>query len=159
MLPPDFGCVPVIVALIDDGVELHVEPAVEHGIDEVILFDEALDALELGDVGLGGHANEPACQCWLDERADLVDVANKVVVDRSDPGAAIGREHHEALATQHLQRFAHRIGRCAQPFGKVGDNEPFVWFQPTGKNVFANGFIERNGTLAGDVDLFQTQRG
>src|SRR5438876_200815 len=91
MPPPDLGRVPIVVALVDDGMELHVETAVEHRIDEIVLFDEALDPLKLGNVGVGGHPDEPTRQCWFDERADLVDVADEVVIDRPDAGTAIGR--------------------------------------------------------------------
>ena len=48
--------------------------------------------LELGDVLVRRHADEPAGQGGLDQHADLVDVAHEILVDRPDARAAIGRE-------------------------------------------------------------------
>ena len=62
--------------------------------------------------------------------ADLVDVADEIVVDRADARAAVRREDHEAFAAQQLQRFAHRIGGGAESLGEIGDHEAFIGLQP-----------------------------
>ena len=120
-------------------------------IGEVVLLDQALDAFEFGDVLVGRHVDEPAGQRRLDQDADLVDIADEILVDRPDARAAVGREDDEALAAQQLQRLAHRVGRGAVTLGEVGDHEPLVGCEPPRDDVFADQFIER-GALAGGPD-------
>ena len=67
-------------------------------IGEVVFLDEALEALEFGDVFFRRHADEPARQSRLDQDADLVDVADEILVDRPDARAAVEREDDEAFA-------------------------------------------------------------
>ena len=114
-------------------------------VGEVVGFDLGLDALELGDVGLGRHADEPARQRRLDQHLDLVDVADEVLVDRPDAGAAIGRHHHEALAAQLLQRLAHRVGRGLEALGELVDLEPLVGGEPAGDDFVADQLVDRAG--------------
>ena len=81
MLPPQLRREVVVVPLVHERVELRIELAVEDRIAEVVGFDIVLDALELGDVRRGRHADKPAHHGGLDEHADLVDVANEFLVD------------------------------------------------------------------------------
>ena len=96
--------------LIHDGVEGGVELAVLELIGEIVLLDQPLDAFQLGDVLGGRHGHEPARQGRLDQHTDLVDIADKILIDRPDARAAVGSEDDEPLAPQQLQRLAHRVG-------------------------------------------------
>ena len=69
-----------------------------------------------------------------------------------------GEKIDEALAAQHLQRFAHRIGRGAKSLGEIGDNQPFIGRKPAGDDVVADTFVEGHGALAGDVDIVESRR-
>ena len=111
-------------------------------IGEVVLLDQALNALEFGDVLVRRHADEPAGQRGLDQHADLVDVAHEILVDRPDARAAVGREDDEALAAEQLQRLADRIGGGAMPLGEVGDDQTFVGPEAALDDVVADELID-----------------
>ncbi len=55
MLPPQLGSVPVVMSLIDQGVELGVEVAVLDLVGEIVRFDLALDPLQFSDIGFRRH--------------------------------------------------------------------------------------------------------
>ena len=65
--------------------------------------------LEFGDVLVGRHADEPAGQGRLDQNADLVDVADEILVDRPHARAAVRGEDDEAFAAEELQRLANGV--------------------------------------------------
>ena len=85
---------------------------------------------ELGNVLVGRHADEPARQGRLDQNADLVDVADEILVDRPDARAAIAVKDDEAFAAQQLQRLANRVGRGAVALGEIGDDQPLIGLEP-----------------------------
>ena len=120
MLPPELGRVTVVVALVHDGVERRVELTMPKLIGEVVFLDEALNALEFEDVLVRRHADEPAGKRGLDQNADLVDVADEILVDRPDARPAVGGEDDEALAPEQLQRLADRIGGRAMALREFG---------------------------------------
>ena len=120
MLPPEHGRVPVVVTAVHDRVKRRVQLAVPQRIGEVVFLDQALEALELGDVLFGRHADEPAGQGRLDQNADLVDVADEVLVDRPHPRAAVQGEGDEAFPPEELERLANRVRGGAVTAREVG---------------------------------------
>ena len=111
-----------------------------NGIGEVVLFDQALDTLEFGDVLVGRHADEPSRQGRLDQDADLVDVADEVLVDRPHARAAVGTKMTKPSPRKQLQGLAHGVGRGAVTPGEVGDDQPFVGCEPALDDVVADEF-------------------
>src|SRR5690242_356282 len=103
VFPPQFGSMSIVVPLVDRGMEFRVEIAVQDLVSEIVGLDLALDRFEFHDVRLRRHPDEPARQGWLDQNADLVDVANEIPINRPDARAAIAREDDKAFATQELQ--------------------------------------------------------
>src|SRR5688572_16501941 len=71
MLPPELRGMAVVMPLVHHGVECRVEFAVPEYVGKVVLFDQALDTLKLGNVLAGCHVHEPSRQSRLDQYADL----------------------------------------------------------------------------------------
>lgn len=151
MLPPKLGGMAVIVPLVHYGVKGGVELTVPERVGEVVLFNQRLDAFEFSNVFDGRHADEPSRQCRLDQDSYLVDVPNKILINRPDARSAVGNKGHKALPAQQLQSLAHGVGRGAVTSGEIGDNQPFVGGEPPFDDVFPDQLIER-GTLAGGPD-------
>ena len=127
MFPPQLRGVPIVVSLIDQGVEFGVEVAVLDLVSKIVGLDLALDPFQFGDIGFRRHSDKPARQSRLDQNADLVDVANEIPVDRPHARAAIAGEDHEAFAAQELQHLANRRRRAAVTLGEVGDDKALDW--------------------------------
>ena len=84
MLPPKLGGMAVIVPLIHHGVKSGIQFTVPERVGEVVLFNQALDTFEFGNVLDGSHIHEPSRQGRLDQDSDLVDIPDKILVYRSD---------------------------------------------------------------------------
>jgi len=151
MLPPKLGCVAVVVPLVHYGVEGGVQLAVPDRIGEVVLFNQPLDAFEFSNVLDGGHTHEPSRQCRLDQDSYLVDVSNKVLIDRPDTRSAVRNEGDKTFAAQQLQSLAHWVGRGAMAPGEISDDKPFVGSEPPFDDVIPDQLIKR-GALAGGPD-------
>ncbi len=151
MLPPKLGGMAVIVLLVHYGMKGGVELTVPERVGEVVLFNQGLDAFEFSNVFDSRHADEPSRQGRLDQHSNLVDVSNKILVNRPNARSAIGNKGNKALPAQQLQSLAHGIGRGAVTSGEVGDHKPFVGGEPPFDDVFPDQLIER-GALAGGPD-------
>ena len=120
-------------------------------IGEIVFLDEALEALEFGDVLFGRHADKPAGQSRLDQDADLGNVADEILVDRPDPRSAIEGEDDEAFTPQKLKRLANGVRRGAVTPGKVGCDEALIGLQPALDDGVANEMVD-GGAFAGGAD-------
>ena len=141
MLPPEFGRVTVIVALIHHGVECRVELTVPKLISEVIFLNKALNALEFNDVFVRRHADKPAGKRGLDQNADLVDIAHEILIDRPHTPPTVGGEDDEALSPEQLQRLADWICGRPMPLGEVGDDQTFVGLEAAFDDVVPDELI------------------
>ena len=84
MAPPHVDGVAIVVAVVHDAVKTLVAHAVGVGIVEPRRFDLCLDRLQPRDVLVARVVDEPARHIRLEQRRDLVDVADEVIVDRPD---------------------------------------------------------------------------
>src|SRR5437899_2894110 len=147
MLPPKLGGMAVIVSLVHHGVEGGIQLTVPECVGEVVLFNQALDAFEFGDVLAGSHIHEPPRQGRLDQDTDLIDIPDKVLIYGSHTRPAVGAKDDKAFSAQQLQGLAHRVGRGAMTPGEFGDHKPFVGGEPSLNDVLPDEFIKR-GALA-----------
>jgi len=147
----------VVVAPVHDGMKRRIQFAVPQRIGEIVFLDEFLEALELGDVLLGRHADKPAGQGRFDQHADLIDVADEILVDRPDPRTAVLRKSDEALAPEKLERLANRVCRGAVTSCKICSDQSLARLQPSLDDVFANELINR-GALARGSDGIDPRR-
>ena len=143
VLPPQLSSVSIVVSLIDQGVEFGVEVAVLDLVDEVVGLDLALDPFQFGDIGFSRHPDKPARQSRLDQNTDLVDVANKIPIDRPHARAAVAGEDNEAFAAQELKYLPNRCRRTAMALCKIGDDQALIGFKPARNNVLANDLVEQ----------------
>ena len=151
MLPPKLGGMAVIVPLVHHGVKGGIQLAVPERVGKIVLFDQALDTFEFGNVLDGSHIHKPSRQCWLDQDSDLVDIPNKILVYRPDARPTVGNKGDKALAPQQLQSLAHGVGRGTVTPGEIGDHKPFVGSEPPLDDVFPDQLIKRSA-LAGGPD-------
>ena len=117
--------------------------AVGVGIVESRRLDLGLDRLQPRDVLVGRVVDEPARHVRLEQRGDLVDVADEVIVDRPHAGAAIAAEEHEAFAAQLLQRLAHRVGAGAVAAAELADLQSRAGGEPSLDDVLADQLVDR----------------
>ena len=124
-----------------------IQFTVPERVGKVVLFNQALDTFEFGNVLDGSHIHEPSRQGRLDQDSDLVDIPDKILVYRSDARPSVSDEGDKALAAQQLQSFAHGVGRGTVTPGEIGDHKPFVGGEPPFDDVFPDQLIKR-GALA-----------
>src|SRR3712207_6755696 len=120
----------IVVSLVDQGMEFRVEITVQNLVSEIVGLYLALDSFEFRDVGLRGHPDEPTRQGRLDQNADLVDVANKIPIDRPDARAAISSEDDEAFTAQELQHLPNWRRRTTVALGEIGNDEALIGLKP-----------------------------
>ena len=143
VLPPQLGGVTVVVSLVHRrcGMRCRARCACI-GIGEIVLLDQALEALQLRDVLVCRHPDEPARQCRLDQHADLGDVADEILVDRPHARAAVAVKRPRSLRrAESAAPRAPDLSRC-HGAGEVGGDQPLVGSEPALDDVLADEFVD-----------------
>src|SRR5690606_26683486 len=92
-----------------------------------------------------------------DQDADLVDVANEILVDGADAGPTIGGDDDEAFAAQELQRFAHRVGGRAVALRELGGDKALVGLEAAADDLVADQLVDRR-PLSGRPEMVDSGR-
>jgi hypothetical protein len=101
--------------------------------EQVVLVQFAVHPLQgaaqPGDIPGGGvHRGLPGGEA-LEDRARLKNLDRLRLTDQFDPGAAVGRQHDDAVLAEAHQRGAHHSPADSQPGRQVCLDEPFVGVQ------------------------------